>query len=131
MLRYATEIRFAIELLLMVGSLIWAIRSIAYSTAERNTANRLMDELSTKIDIAESETKKLTSVASRLRDQIIPQQVKAIALLQREITAVGKEIQKEQLPAKVKLFQEVKEHWTKEPKAKYFRGSEYVHQDET
>ena len=131
MLRYATEIRFVIELLLMVGSLIWAIRTIAYSTAERETANRLTDELSTKIDIAESETIKLTSVASKLKNQIIPQQVKAIALLHREITAIGKEIQKEQLPAKVKFFQEVKEHWTQEPKAKYFRGSEYVHQDET
>lgn len=130
MLKYATEIRFGIELFLTVGSIIWAIRTIAYSTAERETANRLRDELSTKIDIAQSETNKLTSVASKLRDQIIPQQVKEIALLQREITAIGKNIQKEQLPAKVKLFQEVKEHWTKEPKAKYFRGSEYVHQDE-
>ena len=131
MLRYATEIRFAIELLLTIGSLIWAIRTIAYSTAEKETVNRLTNELSTKIEIAQSEINKLTSAASKLRDQIIPQQVRAIALLHREITAIGKDIQKEQLLAKVKLFQEVKEHWTKEPKAKYFRGSEYVHQDES
>jgi hypothetical protein len=129
-LRYATEIRFAIELLLLIGSLVWAIRRIAYSIAERDTANCLSDELSTKIEVAECETKKLTLVASKLRDQIIPQQVRNIALLQREITAIGKEIQKEQLLAKVRLFQEVKEHWTKDPKAKYFCGSNYVHQDE-
>lgn len=126
MLEYASEIRVAVESLLTVASLWWTIRTLVVMASLRDQLTREERTAQDQLYTLQMSIKKLRDSSRKVRDKIIPGQVHIKSQLNRQLQKMAKDIEKTNLPSKIRLYEEVKRFYLKEPDSRYFRSSEYV-----
>ncbi|MDP7169642.1 MAG: hypothetical protein QF701_18160 [Nitrospinota bacterium] len=125
MLQYVSEIRVTVELLLTIGSLWWAIRTFVVSSSSRDHLMREEDEAHSHQDSMHKSVKKMEETSKKISEKIIPIQMEVMGQLVKQIENMEKNIQKSNLPEKVKLYKEVQQFYTEQPDSRYFRASNY------
>lgn len=130
MAQFVTEIRITVEFLITIGALIWAARSIASAISLRNQVLREIDASSVMLDSTQSQVRKLQSATTKIKDQIIPSQIRTIEKLEKELSDLEEQVEKSQINEKLKLYQEVRQHWTEDPQARYFHASDWKPMDD-
>lgn len=130
MLEYVTEIRVSIESLLTVGSLWWTIRTLVVMAALRDQLTREERTAQDHQYTLQVSIQKIKDSSRKVRDKIIPGQVHILTQLSHQLEKMAKDLEKTDLPGKVRLYGEVKNFYTEEPDSRYFRSSEYVPEDE-
>lgn len=126
LLEYVGEIRVSLELISLLGSLWWAIRTFALASSRKDALLREEDDAHSQLGTLQASTKKLNEAVKKVREKVIPGQATILNQLRNQITSMEKDLEDSQLPAKVRLYQEVKEFYTQEPDARYFRASNWV-----
>lgn len=125
MQQYVSEIRVSIELLLMISSLWWTIRTFVVSAATRDAIMREEDDAHSHRDMLEKSVQKMESTTAKITEKIIPGQNEVTMQLVKQIENIEKNLRKSTLPAKVKLYREVQQFYTENPDTRYFRASDY------
>ncbi|MAE06606.1 MAG: hypothetical protein CMH76_09770 [Nitrospinae bacterium] len=69
--------------------------------------------------------KKMEETSKKISEKIIPIQMEVMGQLVKQIENMEKNIQKSNLPEKVKLYKEVQQFYTEQPDSRYFRASNY------
>jgi len=130
-IEYASEIRVSIELVLTLGSLWWSIRAFALTASRRDQLKREEDDGHEQLASLQAATQKLQEAAKKVREKVIPGQLGIIHQFEAQMANVEKELEKTELPEKIRLYQEVKQFYTQDPGARYFRASDWTPQDES
>ena len=125
MLQYLSEIRVTLELLLTIGSLWWAIRTFVISSASRDHLMREEDEAHSHQGGMEKSVKKMEDTLKKITEKLIPSQEEVMVQLVKQIENMEKNVQKSNLPEKVKLYKEVQQFYTEQPDSRYFRATNY------
>ncbi|MEE9240893.1 MAG: hypothetical protein V3U53_06870 [bacterium] len=131
MLEYVSEIRVTIESLLTLGSLWWTIRTLVVMAALKDQLTREERTTQDQVHFLQLSIKKIRDSSRKVRDKIIPGQVHIVNQLNHQMIKMLKDIEKTNVPKKIKLYEEVKEFYTEQPDSRYFRSSEYVPGEET
>jgi len=124
-LQYVGEIRVSIELLLTVCTLWWTIRTFVVSAAMRDALMREEDDAHSHVASVGNSVKKMEDTVKKINEKIIPSQEEVMKQLVKQIESMEKNLSKSTLPAKVKLYKEVKQFYTEQPDSRYFRASSY------
>ncbi len=131
MLEYVSEIRVTIESLLTLGSLWWTIRTLVVMAALKDQLTREERTTQDQVHFLQLSIQKIRDSSRKVRDKIIPGQVHIVNQLNRQMVKMLKDIEKTNVPKKIKLYEEVKEFYSEQPDSRYFRSSEYVPGEET
>ncbi len=130
MLEYVTEIRVATESLLTVLSLWWTIRTLVVMSTLKDKLMREERTAQDQLYTLQVSIQKIKDSSRKVRDKIIPGQVHILTQLNHQLEKMAKDLEKTDIPNKVRLYMEVKKFYTEEPDSRYFRSSEYVPEDE-
>lgn len=129
-LEYVNQIRVTLELAFTLGSLWWTIRVIGSTATIKDQLIREEDEIYSHIQTAKKAIRSHKESSIKVRDRILPQQGTIMSQLQTQIEKMQEELEKGNLAGRLKLYREVKEFYTQDPDARYFRGSDYAPGDD-
>lgn len=125
MVEYATEIRVAIESFLTIVSLWWTIHTLVSMSSIKDRLLREERGMEDQLAVLHMSIIKIRDSSRKVRDKIIPGQVHIISQLRNQMEHMAKQIEASGLPARVKLYNEVKKFYTEQPDSKYFRSTDY------
>ncbi|MEE9274809.1 MAG: hypothetical protein V3V62_05840 [bacterium] len=130
MLKFVDEIRVAIELILTLSSLWWALRTIGTSSTLKDDIFREEDDVHDHVIALQNSIRKANEACLKVKERIIPQQMSLINQLQTQVYEMEQSKDISELAAKVKLYQEVQQFYKDNPTSRYFRSADWVPMDD-
>ena len=109
----------------------WTIRTLVVMAALKDQLTREERTTQDQVHFLQLSIKKIRDSSRKVRDKIIPGQVHIVNQLNHQMIKMLKDIEKTNVPKKIKLYEEVKEFYSEQPDSRYFRSSEYVPGEET